>query len=201
MSFIEERLLDEIEYGFQIGPLFDTRLLTHKNGMERRNGNWSNFRWRGSVPYNLVNKEDREVLLGAMLRARGKLYGFRFKNWLDYAVEGQALGAAPSGTTPIQLVRTYEQFGGAAFQRTILKPVAGTVTIYLDTGSGPVAKTGTIDTTTGLWTPSTAWSAGQVTGDFEYDIPVRFDTDWLPFTHVDWSTVKGEFNILELLGE
>ena len=64
--------------------------------------------------------------------------------------------------------------------RTITKPVAGTVKVYLN---GTLQPSGwSIDTSTGLVTFVSAPAAGAViTADFEFDVPVRFDTDRLEF--------------------
>jgi uncharacterized protein (TIGR02217 family) len=65
--------------------------------------------------------------------------------------------------------------------RTITKPVAGTVKVYLD---GVEQLSGwSVDTTTGLVTFSTAPAAGvEITADFEFDVPARFDTDHMAVT-------------------
>lgn len=202
MAFIEARLLDKVAYGFQIGPQFDTRIVVKRNGHERRNRNWDTFKWRGTAPYSRIKESDHNLVLGAILRAGGMADSFRFKNWLDYKATGQALGTSPAGSTAIQLVRDYDLFGGDAYTRTITKPVSGTVTVYQNTGSGPVAKSGTIDTATGLFTPDTAWTAAAtITADFEFDIPMRFNSDWLPFTKSEWDAHDGEFEIIEVFGE
>ena len=65
--------------------------------------------------------------------------------------------------------------------RTITKPVAGTVKVYLD---GIEQASGwSVDTTTGLVTFGTAPASGvEVTADFDFDVPVRFDTDHMVVT-------------------
>ena len=63
-----------------------------------------------------------------------------------------------------------------AGQRTIAKPVAGTVRVAVDGVETAV----TTDTTTGLVSFAAAPAAGAVlTAGFEFDTPVRFDTDQL----------------------
>jgi uncharacterized protein (TIGR02217 family) len=65
--------------------------------------------------------------------------------------------------------------------RTIAKPVVGTVKVYLD---GIEQASGwSVDTTTGLVTFSTTPALGvEVTADFEFDVPARFDTDHMGVT-------------------
>jgi uncharacterized protein (TIGR02217 family) len=65
--------------------------------------------------------------------------------------------------------------------RTIAKPVTGTVTIALN--GTPQAYGWSVSTTTGLITFTTAPAAGAaITAGFEFDVPVRFDTDALDVT-------------------
>ena len=196
MAFIDARILECVAYGFSFGPEFRTTVTELRSGSEARNAEWARFRWRGVAPYQNINQDDYHALLGAFLRAKGMANTFRFKNWMEGAVESQSLGNAPSGTTAVQLVRTYDPFGGSSYQRTVTKPVAGTVTVY----QNGVAKAGSVDTSTGLFTPSTSWSAGQpLTADFEYDIPMRFDSDNLPFNYENFRALSGEAAIVEVL--
>ena len=65
--------------------------------------------------------------------------------------------------------------------RLIAKPVAGSVKLYRD--GVEVTSGWSIDTTTGLVTFSTAPAADvQVTADFTFDVPVRFDSDQMDLT-------------------
>ena len=75
-----------------------------------------------------------------------------------------------------QLVKAYED-GAAGYQRVIAKPVAGTVVVALDAVIEPGAS---VDPATGLVTLPAAPAVGTaVTAGFEFDVPVRFDTDRL----------------------
>jgi uncharacterized protein (TIGR02217 family) len=117
----------------------------------------------------------------AFFRARrGKAYRFRFKDWTDYKATGPLLGTGDDVLTQFQLVKHYPS-GSVIEVRTITKPVAGTVNVYLD---GMLQASGwSVDTTTGLVTFGTAPAMGvEVTADFEFDVPVRFDTDHMAVT-------------------
>lgn len=195
MAFIDDRLLECVAYGFSFGPEFATTVETLKSGSESRNSLWAIPRWRGVAPYQNIRPDDYGAILGAFLRTGGMRDTFRFKNWVEDAVVGQSLGNAPSGTTAVQLVREYTIFGGSAAQRTVTKPVAGTVIVY----QSGAPKAGTIDTSTGLFTPSTAWTTGApLTADFDYDLEVRFDTDYMPFSYDNLRALNGEIAIIEV---
>ena len=64
---------------------------------------------------------------------------------------------------------------------TITKPVAGTVKVHLD---GVEQLSGwSVDTTSGLVTFGMPPAPGvEVTADFEFDVPSRFDTDHMAVT-------------------
>ena len=114
----------------------------------------------------------------AFFRARkGRACGFRFKDWTDFQAFAQVIGVGDGTTKTFPLVKHYPS-GGEIETRVITKPVTGTVKVYRD---GVEATSGwTVNTATGLVTFTTAPASGvQVTADFEFDVPVRFDTDFL----------------------
>ena len=90
------------------------------------------------------------------------------------------IGTGDGATTAFQLVKRYAS-GSQTWERTITKPVVGSVTVAID---GVEQTTGwSVDTTTGLITFTTAPATGAtITAGFEFDVPVRFDTDTLDVT-------------------
>ena len=71
--------------------------------------------------------------------------------------------------------------GSQTWVRTITKPVAGTVRVALDGAEQLVGWS--VDTTTGVVTFSAAPVSGvAITAGFQFDVPVRFDTDALDVT-------------------
>lgn len=78
-------------------------------------------------------------------------------------------------THTFQLQKTYSD-SGAFYTRTIKKPVAGTVRVSV---AGTEITTGfAVDSTTGIITITSAPSSGQVVkAGYEFDVPVRFNTD------------------------
>ncbi|HVG47418.1 MAG TPA: DUF2460 domain-containing protein, partial [Rubellimicrobium sp.] len=65
--------------------------------------------------------------------------------------------------------------GGVTHWRTITRPVAGTVAVAVN---GALCQDWTLDASTGLVTFATAPAANAiVTAGFEFDVPVRSDTD------------------------
>lgn len=176
-AFHEVQFPPKVAYGASGGAEFNTSITTTFAGFEQRNVNWLKSRGRWDVSTGLKTKADMDVVQ-AFFRARyGKAYGFRFKDWSDYQALGQTLGTGNGTQTAFQLAKTYTS-GAWSYSREISKPVSGTVKIYLNSvlqGSGFSA-----DHTTGLVTFTVAPGAGViVSSDFDFDVPVRFDTDAL----------------------
>ena len=202
MTVIETRLSPRVEAGFSAVPGYSTRVVTLRNGSERRNAMWTAAKRRYTSRYASFDATGRADILNCVMATVGQTYAFLFKDWNDYRVTAQSLGTAPSGTTAVQLVKTYT-FGSQTVTRTITRPRSATLTVYQADGSGnPVAKAGTVSATTGLFTPATAWTSGRaLTATFEFDVPVRFATDEIEFVlpHRDIAEVNCE--LVEVFGE
>jgi uncharacterized protein (TIGR02217 family) len=183
-EFIESRLLDEVANGFAGGPTWYTETVELRSGVIRRRAVRSRPRYRFSAPYQNISPAKCALVIAAFNACQGAARGFRFKDWADYSATAEAIGNTPgANSNPVQLYKSYT-FGGTTVTRTIKKPVSGTVTVY----SNGVAKAGTLDATTGLFTPTTAWTAGQaLTWTGQFDVPVRFSSDELIF---DFNTLN-----------
>lgn len=175
-AFHEVQFPPKVAYGASGGAEFNTSIATTFAGFEQRNVNWQKARGRWDVSTGLKTKADMDVVQ-AFFRARyGKAYGFRFKDWSDYQAVGQTLGTGNGVQTAFQLAKNYAS-GAYSYSREIGKPVSGTVKIYLNSvlqSSGFA-----VDYTTGMVTFSAAPGAVMVSADFDFDVPVRFDTDAL----------------------
>ena len=128
----------------------------------------------------LKNQQQLDELIAFFRARKGRAYGFRFKDWTDFKATGQLLGTGDGVQTQFQVVSRYPS-GSVVEVRTVRKPVAGTVRIYKD---GVEQLSGwSVNVTTGLITFSTAPAADvEITADFEFDVPVRFDTDHMAVT-------------------
>ena len=84
---------------------------------------------------------------------------------------------ATGAATAFKLAKTYAP-GAYEFGREIAKPVAGTVRVAVDGVEKAEGPDFSVDATTGIVTFATALAAAAaVTAGFEFDVPVRFDTD------------------------
>lgn len=180
MAFHEIRFPDDIAYGATGGPEFATSIVATASGYEQRNINWSSARGRWDVASGLKKQTQLDTLIAFFRARKGRAHGFRFKDWTDYKAIGQSIGTGDGTNKTFQLSRTYLS-GGSTDVRTITKPVAGTVKIYL---AGVLQSSGvSINTTTGIVTFTTAPGNNvAVSADYEFDVPVRFDTDRMAVT-------------------
>lgn len=175
MSFEEVRFPADISYGSSGGPEFSTDVVETHSGHEKRNINWEDARARYDVAQGVRNQQQLDSLVSFFRARKGRAIGFRFKDWTDFQATGEIIGTGDGVEVNFQLIRSYAS-GSAVEQREIKKPVAGTVNIYVDDvlqSSGV-----STDTTTGIVTFTTApANSAVIKADFEFDVPVRFDTD------------------------
>ena len=186
MAFHEVRLPARLAFGSTGGVERRTEIVTLGSGFERRSTPWAHGRRRYLIGANLRSLDDMAALTAFFEARRGRLYGFRFRDFADFkscAPAGsvgptdQALGEGDGGRTAFQLVKRYGDDGP---ERWIAKPVEGTVRVAVDglelTGFATNPATGmvTLDAPPGM--------GAVVTAGFEFDTPVRFDSDRIEVT-------------------
>ncbi|ETD83197.1 phage distal tail protein, Rcc01695 family [Rhodobacter capsulatus] len=189
MAFHEVRFPDNVSRGARGGPERRTQIVELTSGAEERNASWANSRRRYDVAYGIRRADDLAAVVAFFEARNGRLHGFRFKDWADFksclpsqtpGPTNQPIGSGNGAATLFQLTKRYTS-GAQSWSRAIAKPVAGTVTIALN--GTPQASGWSVSTTTGLITFVTAPAAGvAITAGFEFDVPVRFDTDALDVT-------------------
>ncbi len=190
--FNEIRFPTAVAFHSTGGPERKTEIVTLGSGFEERNAVWANSRRRYEAGYGVKSLDDLAAVIAFFEARLGRLAGFRFKDWGDF--KSCAPGATPSpldqpiGTgdghaTGFALAKTYAS-GPSSWTRAIAKPVAGTVRIAV-AGIERTSGFG-VDATTGLVT-FTAAPTGAVSAGFEFDTPVRFDTDRLAINLADFA--------------
>ncbi|WP_363346143.1 DUF2460 domain-containing protein [Methylocystis echinoides] len=171
------------------GPERRTEIVTLGSNRESRNARWAHSRRRYEAGYGVKTLAQLSQVIAFFEERRGRLYGFRWRDRADFAScapgaapapTDQNLGKGDGATRTFQLTKAY---GGvfAAYGRSIAKPVAGSVRIAVD-GVEKAASQFSADATTGVVTFSpgaTPPPGAFVTAGFLFDVPVRFDTDFL----------------------
>lgn len=193
MSYIDARMPERIAAGFRIGPDWSTLIVPMDNGREQRNKQWLYPKYRGTAQVGAFNAADRNALLGLFHVAGGRHKAFRVKDPTDWRVSNEPCAPVVGTSTPLQLARAYI-FGTESSTRLIQAPHAGTVVVRKD--GAPV--TVTVDSLTGLVTPSSPWAAGVYTFDCDFDMWMRFDSDWGSFTAVANGVWTAEFDLVEV---
>ncbi len=184
MGFHEIRFPADLSFGSVGGPERRTEIVTLVSGHEERNSPWSQSRRRYDAGLGLRNLDDLEALIAFFEARAGQLNGFRWKDWADFrsapasqpiTATDQVIGVGDGENAMFVLRKTYVS-GAQSHAREIRKPVAGTVQLALD-GVGQ-ADRWSVDPATGLVRFEVPPPTGAVvTAGYEFDVPVRFDTD------------------------
>jgi len=172
------------------GPERRTEIVALGSGREERNTRWAHSRRRYDAGYGIKTLDALSNVVAFFEERRGRLHGFRWRDRLDHSSAAPGIAAAPtdqvigtgdSVTETFQLVKTYGSIY-APYQRPVSKPVPDSVRVAV---AGLEAEEGaafTCDTTTGMVTFLSGHIPGvgaAVTAGFLFDVPVRFDTDYL----------------------
>jgi uncharacterized protein (TIGR02217 family) len=190
MAFHEVRFPTGLSLGATGGPERRTEIVVLGSGAEERNSRWADSKRSYNAGYGVKRVADLHAVIAFFEERRGRLHGFRFKDWSDYkscapsetpTALDQEIGVGNGSTAAFQLLKTY----GASFapwSREIKKPVSGTVTVAVD----GVTKTAGTHFNVNYTTGAVTFTGGNipplddaVTAGFEFDVPVRFDTDKL----------------------
>jgi len=188
MAFHEVRFPANLSLGSVGGPERRTEIVTLANGFEERNTPWAQSRRRYDAGLGMRSLDDLETLIAFFEARQGQMHAFRWKDWTDHkscpasrAVSAldQSVGVGDGVTSVFQLAKTYRS-DVHTYVRPIVKPVPGTVRVALQ-GTPLVETVGfTVDALTGKVTIADPPDVGvQVTAGYEFDVPVRFDTDRL----------------------
>ncbi|WP_417244173.1 TIGR02217 family protein [Celeribacter sp.] len=186
MAFHDVRFPANLSFGSVGGPERRTDVVTLANGFEERNTPWAHSRRRYDAGLGMRSLDDVEVLIAFFEARQGQMFGFRWKDWSDFksciasatvAYDDQEIAKGDGVTLTYPLNKVYAS-GTASYRRPIIKPVFGTVVV----GTGGVElQEGihwSVDIDAGLITfASPPEENVPITAGFEFDVPVRFDTD------------------------
>lgn len=191
MAFHDIRYPTALSFGSLGGPERRTDVVTLANGFEERNTPWEHSRRRYDAGAGLQSPDDLDTLIAFFEARRGKLHAFRWKDWSDFkscrpsqaiSPQDQEIGRGDGVTTVFALVKTYAS-GAYSYVRPVQKPVIGTVRIAIAGDPQLEGSDFTVDHASGLITFTTPPDIlAQVSAGYEFDVPVRFDTDRLQTT-------------------
>lgn len=177
-----------VSFGATGGPERRNEIVTLTSGREKRNARFAHSRRHYDAGTGLRSLEDLHEVLAFFEARRGSLHAFRFRDPFDMkscapgTTPGpldQMLGTGDGSARRFALVKTYGS-GPDAYQRPIFKPTVGSLRVAV--GGADAAGNFSFDAETGevVFSAGKAPTGGQaVTAGYEFDVPVRFDTDRL----------------------
>ena len=191
------------------GPQRQTEIVVQASGFEQRLSRWRHARRRYEIGSGLKTRSDLMQLVHFFEARRGRLYGFRFHDPLDnqsgvpLTPLDQSLGVGDGVTSSFQLRKAYGLQTGA-YLRPILKPCADTVRVAVNGVESMAGRDFICDSTTGVVTFNQGHvppAQSLVTAGFQFDVPVRFETDVFAvnFDALGTSEVPA-VTLLELIG-
>ncbi|MGB3406870.1 MAG: DUF2460 domain-containing protein [Jannaschia sp.] len=186
MSFHEIQFPQRLSLGSVGGPERLTEIVTLANGFEERNTPWAHSRRRYDAGVGMRSLDDISALIAFFEARRGRLFGFRWKDWSDHksclpskkvSFDDQVIGIGDGVRTSFPLSKTYVS-GEQTYLRPIVKPTLGSVRVGIENDELQDTVHYTVDVAAGTVLFGDAPDLGvQVTAGFEFDVPVRFDTD------------------------
>jgi uncharacterized protein (TIGR02217 family) len=186
-GFHEVRFPLRLALGATGGPVRRTDIVNLSNGRESRNQRWRDSRRSYDAGSGVKSAADLYAVMEFFEARRGQLHGFRFRDPIDWKSCGpadmptpadQVIGTGDGETAAFPLAKTYGD-GHGSWTRRITKPVAASVTVSVN-GEVQSADAFVVDTATGTINFATAQvpqNGAEIRAGFEFDVPVRFDTD------------------------
>lgn len=184
MAFHEVRLPARLAFGSTGGVERRTEITTLASGFERRSTPWADGRRRYLIGAGLRSLDDMAALTSFFEARRGRLHGFRFRDFADFRSGApgaavtpldQMIGTGDGQARVFQLSKAYGDH-----RRLIAKPVEGSVRVAV---AGVETAAFNLDAVTGRVTLATAPLQGAaVAAGFAFDVPVRFDADRMEVT-------------------
>jgi uncharacterized protein (TIGR02217 family) len=174
--FIDEKLPTDISYGMSGGPCFETEIVETHSGAEYRNIRTPYGRNKYNIVSGIKTKEQLDEVMSFFRAAKGRAIGFRFKDWMDFGAKQQFLGWGDGKNQKFQLVKIYSK-GLTTEIRKITRPVLKTEKIFIN---GKRTRLYKLNCDTGeLHFARPPIKGSKIEADFEFDVPVRFNTDQL----------------------
>jgi uncharacterized protein (TIGR02217 family) len=155
----EVQLPPEISRGAVGGPSFSTIVTVGATGAEQRIGQWSVARHKWTISFEGRDPTEATTLLKFYFARRGKLRGFRFKDWNDFQATQEPLTV--TGSKTYQLVKTYTSL--VSYVREIYKIVSSPAVTMRRNGGSFTAFS--VDVNTGIitLTPDVTRNIGSIT--------------------------------------
>lgn len=187
MAYIDTRLSECVAYGFTGGPEWNTLVVMMDNGREQRNALWQYPKHRYAAQFMNLREDGRNNVLKAFHACRGQQHAFRFKDANDYRHDdgdGSPVFVQVGGVW--RMAKQYT-FGSEVSTRLIQAPVEGEIAL----SGGSLSD---LDFTTGIYDGD----ATGLTWTGEFDVWVRFASDYNAFTIGSWNAHTADIELVEV---
>lgn len=181
-------------FGWEGGPEFLTEIVPLRNGREVRTARWDRVRHKFTAPYMNITKEAFRDIKRMHLVCRGMLHAFRWRDQLDYQATDEIFGTGDGVEDTFQLGK-FSILDGVEYYREVFALVDTPVI----TVNGVPTTAFSINLRTGevvFDAPPAAAAVLRWTGEF--DIWVRFNSDYLPFSLDNPDATNGTVELLEV---
>ena len=193
MTIDSIRINTDVERGAEGGPEFKTIINTSASGSDEAVQQWTNPRRRWDISYGIQDITLLQSVITFFKGRRGRARGFLFRDWTDYTFTDQAIGTGDGtdgsdGTAAFQITKLYDDSVNP-YTRNITRPTDGELVVSVDAVVKTETTHYTVDYSTGIitFTDGNIPLAGEaITVTGEFDIPVRFDTDFLELS-AEWA--------------
>ena len=176
---------------------YNTIINKSKNGSELRISNYDYPLLSYNVINDLKTKRELEEIINFFKLVKGRAYGFKFKDWLDYKAINQNIAIANGEQTEFQLMKTYN-INNKIQIRKITKPA--NISIFINQQN--ITQNININYNNGIITFNTPPEKDAIiTATFDFYVPVRFDNDKIEIIMKNEKVGEiKDLKIVELLG-
>lgn len=187
-SFHDVRFPLGVSFGATGGPERRNEIVALTSGREKRNARFSQSRRHYDAGTGVRSLSDLHDVLVFFEARRGSLHAFRLRDPFDMkscrpedavSAADQAIGAGDGARTRFALTKTYGE-GEDAYRRLIARPLPETLRVAVGGVEKATPEDWSFDFATGevVFEAGSIPAAGEgVTAGYEFDVPVRFDTE------------------------
>lgn len=212
-SFIDIRLPEEISLMAIGGPVFDTSVISGALGVENRNIKNINPIMQYKINYSKMSPSMMQNLLSFFYIVKGRAYSFRFKDFIDcqsnsqeqnfIILENNINQAQDKFSIKLQLCKKYcfkavdnEYF----YIRKITKPNLKNFKMIYDEKDLVLNVDFKMDFNSGIIHCNSVKQIDKLRAEFEFDVCVRFASDYLKFNNVSHYLFDvSEIELIEVL--
>jgi uncharacterized protein (TIGR02217 family) len=186
MSYHNIRFPADISFKAIGGVQFNTNVTPLYNGTEKRTQIWSSQKYKYELELKNIGKDQANKIIAFFNARNGRTNSFRFKDWNDFEAKNQILGTGNGVNKNFQLIKKYGDAGNV-FNRKITKPISDKIQIML-AGIPVSGSSFSVNDSTGIIQFNTSPANGvEVSANFEFDVEVRFDNDFLAIKTDDFN--------------